>query len=678
MLYFFPDSLDMISPGFDLEAESWPEGRRRYHDDLFAHEIFPTPPYDGVLVSRAQVDDPAGRYTKELRELIKRDGARSLFRLDRTPATRRLQTMGDCGAFAHQDSPRAAYGVEDTVAFYDACQFDLGISPDVVIRDYLPDLDQDLFGWDAVPAPLRDRRELTLSLAEAFFQSVRRERCRFTPLGVAQGWSPGSYAKSVAALQAVGFRYIALGGMVPMQTAHILSVLARVHPVRRPETRLHLLGLARLEAVRRFRDLGVASFDSTKPLRMATWEDKEHYLSPEGGTFTAIKIPQFGGSSESVVPEAALVGAGTEPIDLDAARRHFEMVARLAVDAWSRWPGAAAIALGAVGCLDRLRGGDPETLRPHYEATLEARPWEACGCAVCAAPGGHEVFLFRGQERHKRRAFHNLAAWNELFQRTLDGAPPPSLACRAAPGSIRPSPPIVTPVPSEGQEEEEEDIRYTDDLDYDREAPWWTRPTTYVRAASGVGWLLAEVRVSGDRCAVLRTHLLCDGAPAWRCGWEYSFGETVRQPRLLELLESAWSDTAGAAADEEEVPEGSDPEATHVRVERVVYREATALTLSGPAPTVHVEEIVVEIEARFGLPRWFRPGSGRITDPATVGRLEAAWTRREATPALPRCASSSSAPARSRRPSPAADSSPWPTSRPAPTCSPRASTPSPA
>lgn len=558
MLYFFPDSLDMISPGFDLQSESWPEERRRYHDDLFAHEVFPSPPYDGLLVSRAQVDDPTGRYTRELSALMRRDGARALFRLDRQPATTRLQTMGDCGAFAHRESATSAYGVEDTVDFYDACRFDLAISPDVVIRDYLPDLDHDLFGRDAVPEPLRDRLDLTLSLAKAFLETVRRERCRFTPLGVAQGWSPDSYAQAVGALQTMGYRYVALGGMVPMRTADILSVLARVQRIRRPETRLHLLGVARLEAVRRFRDLGVASFDSTKPLKMALSEDREHYLSPgDGRSFAAFKLPQFGGTIESVVPEAALVGESGELIDVEAARRHFELVARLAVDAWSRWPDAAAIALGALGCLDRLRGADPETLRPHYEATLEARPWETCGCAVCAAPLGHHVFLFRGQERHKRRAFHNLAAWYELLHRTLDGAPPPSLVCHAAAGAIRPPPPIVTPLPTDQEEEEDENIRYTDDLDYDREAPWWTRPTTYMRAASGVGWLLNEVHVSGDRCAVLRTHLLRDVAATWRPRWEYSFGETVRQPRLLEILERAWSDTGAAVADEEGVPEGS-------------------------------------------------------------------------------------------------------------------------
>ena len=45
----------------------------------------------------------------------------------------------------------------------------------------------------------------------------------------------------------MGYSYIALGGMVPLKTAEILACLEAVKDVRRPETKLHLLGISRLE-----------------------------------------------------------------------------------------------------------------------------------------------------------------------------------------------------------------------------------------------------------------------------------------------------------------------------------------------------------------------------------------------------------------------------------------------
>jgi hypothetical protein len=62
------------------------------------------------------------------------------------------------------------------------------------------------------------RQSLTLDYAEAFLRAHRAGGCRFEPWGVAQGWSPKSYAFAVRDLQRLGYRYIALGGMVPLKT----------------------------------------------------------------------------------------------------------------------------------------------------------------------------------------------------------------------------------------------------------------------------------------------------------------------------------------------------------------------------------------------------------------------------------------------------------------------------
>jgi hypothetical protein len=53
-----------------------------------------------------------------------------------------------------------------------------------------------------------------------------------------------------------------------------------------------------------------------------------------------------------------------------------------------------------------------------YRETLADRPWEKCGCAICAALGIHCV-LFRGAERNRRRGFHNLYVTYRELQKAI-------------------------------------------------------------------------------------------------------------------------------------------------------------------------------------------------------------------------------------------------------------------
>src|SRR5262245_32713127 len=56
MKFFFPDAQDLVDPSFDFETETRSDARLRHRDDQYAHEVFPEPPYDGLLVSRAIVE----------------------------------------------------------------------------------------------------------------------------------------------------------------------------------------------------------------------------------------------------------------------------------------------------------------------------------------------------------------------------------------------------------------------------------------------------------------------------------------------------------------------------------------------------------------------------------------------------------------------------------------------
>jgi hypothetical protein len=408
MDFYFPDSQDQIEPSYDFIAEERSPFRVRQRDDRYAHEAHKKPAYKGILVSKTIVDGigGAGRYTAAQRHRLYRLGVRDFFRLDegnREP----LKSMGDCGAFSYVAEPEPPFRPDDVIDFYEGCGFDEGIAIDHVIFGYRAQSDVD---GEITPAWV-ERQVQNERLAETFLERWEARRCGFEPIGVAHGWSPRSYSNSVARLQQLGYRRIALGGMVPLKTPQIIDCLGAIDEVRDAETSFHLLGVTRTENVTSFAAFGVTSFDSTSPFRQAFKDDKDNYYWGER-TYTALRIPQVEGNAKL----SARIRAGH--IDQGQARA-LEQRALRAVRAYDNEQDSIDSALAALRAYDELQGR--KDLTEHYRETLKARPWKRCRCGVCAS-AGIEVILFRGTERNKRRGFHNLFVFNQRLQSHLGPA----------------------------------------------------------------------------------------------------------------------------------------------------------------------------------------------------------------------------------------------------------------
>lgn len=413
MKFFFPDSQDLVDPSFDFESETRAEFRIRQRDDLYAHEVFSEPLFDGVLVSKAIVDgisrNTTGRYSLAQRHRLSRVGIRAFLRLDERAGGRRLQTIGDCGAFSYKDEEEPPFTPEGVAAFYEECGFDLGVSVDHAILAYEPGWDDCLPGLGGVPAEIQQRQDLTLQLAQEFLEIHRTQGCRFEPLGVAQGWSPASYARAVGELQRMGYDYVALGGMVPLKTPEILACLEAIDAVRRPDTRFHLLGVTRCNHIGRFQQYGVASFDSTSPFMQAFKDDRDNYHMLERN-FTAIRIPQVEGNAKL----QGRIRAGR--VDQKRARE-LEQGCLNALRAYDRGGCPVDTVLGLLHEYEQIHD-DRKDRSPVYRETLEAMPWKSCPCDVCKKVG-IDVVIFRGSERNKRRGFHNLFVFSQRLRREL-------------------------------------------------------------------------------------------------------------------------------------------------------------------------------------------------------------------------------------------------------------------
>lgn len=392
MRFFFPDSQDLVSPAYDFLRDEYPPHRVRQRDDLYAHEVLGAAPYDGILVSKSIVDGSlkgSGKYSGAQRARLYRMGVRRFFRLPNG-----VETLGDNGAFNYVGEEVPPVTPAETLDFYVGCGFDAGISTDHVIFGY----DAELHEGD-VNAQWAARRLLTLRLAEEFIDLVRDQKAPIEPVGAAQGWSPSSYASSVEALQEMGYRRIALGGMVPLKTPQILECLTEIDNIRKPESEFHLLGITRTDAMAEFARLGVTSFDSTSSFRQAFMDDRNNYHTLDE-SYVALRVPQV--DANPTLKRAILAGSVSQKRALEAERATLR--------ALRAFDGSAD---QVQGCLDALGeyeliSGSKKSYLPGYAKTLSAAPWKTCACGLCHEHG-IEIAIFRGTERNKRRGFHNLA-----------------------------------------------------------------------------------------------------------------------------------------------------------------------------------------------------------------------------------------------------------------------------
>jgi hypothetical protein len=407
--FFFPDSQDQIDPGFDLVTEERSPLRVRQRDDLYLHEALSGHVIDGLLVSKAIVDGvpgATGKYTLAQRHRLYRVGVRRFFRLDSAPGQRVL-AMGDCGAFSYVRDEAPPYTPDQVIDFYEECGFDLGISVDHVILGYDPGADEDpghprRSEWAA-------RQRLTLDLAADFLTICRTRKVNFEPMGVAQGWSPASYARAVRELQQIGYRRIAVGGMVPLKTHEILACLQQTSTVRDAGTQLHLLGITRAAQMVEFAALGVTSFDSTSAFRQAFKDDKDNYHTPDR-TYTALRVPQVDANPKLKARVQAGRVAQRDAVEYEQA------CLRLLRD-YDSGNAPVQTVLDALSSYQEIFDGRRDYSQA-YRKTLEQAPWKKCLCGICERVG-IDVAIFRGSERNKRRGFHNVYAFRQRLDREL-------------------------------------------------------------------------------------------------------------------------------------------------------------------------------------------------------------------------------------------------------------------
>jgi hypothetical protein len=412
-LYFLPDWDDFLDLDYDFENDRFSHSQRASRRQQHSIGLMrPKRLCDGVLVSLAQNLGTKGllkRVGKDSEDSLAPRSVRDFYNLHDDQ-----WAFGDCGAFSYANEEAPTISVEQAVTLYDLYDFDLGASVDHIP---IPEIVTPNGKRSLSEAERTARVRLTQDNAERFIQTHRERAASFTPVGVIQGLDAESYANQVGLYSEMGYRHIALGGLVPRSDAEVLEIVKAVHG-KLSKTRIrpwiHLLGVFRPSLQGHFRECEVGSFDSATYFRKAWLRSDQNYLGVDGRWYAAIRVPPLSDPrtlkrlQSSGVPEAKLRG-----LEKSALRQ---------LRAYDRGETSIDSALSAVLAYDRLLSraellGD--SLIDAYRKTLEERPWKACRCKVCKDLG-IEVLIFRGINRNKRRGAHNTL---RLFERVTSRNP---------------------------------------------------------------------------------------------------------------------------------------------------------------------------------------------------------------------------------------------------------------
>jgi hypothetical protein len=447
MSFFLPDWDDRVDPGFDFVEELSVPDRIPYEHDMYHYELYGNLNCDGILISKSVLED-----TPRKKDLASAIGIHKYLRL---PSN--VPVLGDCGAFNYAMDYMPPYETEETLQYYEDLGFNYGVSIDHLIvpavytkhlyfrkvEESWKHIEKEEFEELAKEPNVRivkDRKSIrqmgmfeeetvlcnetfmdehekfrrynmTLENGEKFIKRHKRKGYTFTPIGAAQGWDPESYAEMVWEYEKLGYKYIALGGMVKTKTEDIIQVLKEINKHKKEDTKLHIFGVARPDAIEAFLNLGVTSVDNAGVLRQAWLSSTDNYYAPGFNNYSAIRIPQ---TTEKKISEVQSNGILNGKVIDEADIFDLEDEVLEILRAYDRGEADLKRVMKKVRDYNKLMGV-PDKIIAHYERTLEDRPWQKCPCRICQETG-IDVIIFRGNNRNRRRGFHNTWVYYNWFK----------------------------------------------------------------------------------------------------------------------------------------------------------------------------------------------------------------------------------------------------------------------
>lgn len=137
-----------------------------------------------------------------------------------------------------------------------------------------------------------------------------------------------------------------------------------------------------------------------------------NYFTDDGRRYIALRISPVSASLSRV---KRLLEGGINV----SYQQKLEQNALRAVREYDRGQLGLETTLGALLEIELLTTPDLRSYEQLYRAVLEDKPWKKCCCPICQQLG-IEVVIFRGNDRNRRRGFHNTHIFYKRLQRLLE------------------------------------------------------------------------------------------------------------------------------------------------------------------------------------------------------------------------------------------------------------------
>jgi len=433
MKYYIPEWDDQVDPGYDFASDAYSEDhfadRRK---DVYMWEIFRqnAVPFDGVLVSLMSINGKG----KKRREITEKGGLHEYLRL---PAN--IPIIADCGAWGYIKEDHPPFDAIQVLDFYK----ELGVQEAVTV-DHLV-IPQVRKNGTVVALDISQRMKVTLDNGIKGFEAWKKEYedC-FDLLVSVQGLRLDDYMNMYRTYLEHGITSFAFGGLAKKPTDFVARIIERLiedikHRNDLKVKRIHFFGLGRTSLFSKLREieqLGThVSFDTASWLRRAWLGGGYYYVDSKGlHEYTAIRVPMSDTGRSSFKGKRKL-GADADLLGL----RKSETECLQTLRSFERNDTTLEEALLSVKQYDTKLLGEFEkslvwktpnpddrskkmsellrffkSLERRYEDMLRDRPWTKCDCPICRSIG-IEVVLFRGNDRNRRRGFHNVYTMYHKF-----------------------------------------------------------------------------------------------------------------------------------------------------------------------------------------------------------------------------------------------------------------------
>ncbi len=394
MKYFIPEWDDRVDPDFDFinDQHSQAHDEDQLKNDYYMWDIFGVKnvPFDGVLVSIATIQEKKKKYKR-----ILEDGIHDFLRLPNN-----FEIMADCGAFTYINENSPPYSTSEVLKLYSDLGFNYGVSIDHIVVPMYQEQSN-------------ERMRITYENGiDAFDEWSKKYRKDFQLIVAVQGETVSDYVNMYNNFLNHNIKHLAFGGLVRSPTPFLKNLIdALIHEIQEsnklPEY-LHFFGLARCDLFSRFQhleELGIkVAFDSASYLRKAWLSSPStelNYITPNWKGYSAIRIPmKLSGKKKNLVQQSVVDTFGAECL---MKLRQYDQ-GLISIDQ----------ALEPVERFINVTSEKPEII-DYYRRTLNEQPWKKCPCPICNEHG-IEVLIFRGNNRNRRRGFHNTWVFYQVLK----------------------------------------------------------------------------------------------------------------------------------------------------------------------------------------------------------------------------------------------------------------------